>query len=293
MKRKKKDDIKSAIYGCILGTAVGLSLIGLASIDKKEVRLGKAISIADILDDDYTFEQSDELYMKINKLKYSRECALALEKYEEKKINVLNSFKKCDTLDDVLKRQEELENLNLTDEDKIYKDCPMPAELQHFVYEQSIMNNKPFDFMMSIIYAETRGMFNSSGKASYNSDSGTYDLGYTQQNSAASLPMFASKYNVSYDQAWNLVQYNDYINVCAAFLVVSEINKMHTEYDAYEYAGCYNGWLGWRNYSISQEYVYTHFSKAYDEVFTDHHYIEDAKYAATSNSNRDVAVLKR
>ena len=58
-----------------------------------------------------------------------------------------------------------------------------------FIYEQSIENKVPFDFLMSIIYVETRGNFNSSGQVAYN-DKDNYDLGLTQQNTVSSLPNF-------------------------------------------------------------------------------------------------------
>lgn len=292
MNKKMRLEIKKAIFGCGLGATVGFSLIGLHEMSKESAKLGKPITLEDIDDNNEYFQQPEEIEELLYKLNYSRECSLALEKYKEKKQEVLNNYKKCETLNDILTRQKELESLKLTDEDKLYKDCPMSAELQHFIYEQSIANNKPFDFLMSIVYAETRGLFNSSGVAAYNADSNTYDLGYTQQNTKSSLPLFQAKYNLTYEESYNLLLNNDYANICAAFIVVDEINKRHTEYDPYEYAGCYNGWLEWRNYSVSQDYVFNHFSKAYDQVFTEHHCIEQEKYA-TINSTMDVKVASK
>ncbi len=276
MNKKKRNNIKKKVMSCALGTTLGLSALGLINSSNDKKLLGKPMSIA-TMQDDYTLETPENLDKRLYKLKYTRQCLLAMSKYQEKKKTVLNNYKKCETIDDILTRQKELESLKLTDEDKIYKDCKASPEIQHFIYEQSIVNNIPFDYLMSISDTETRSMFNASGLASYNPDSNTYDLGYTQQNSKASLPLFAEKYNVSYDEAWNLLLNNDYANVCAAFILIDEINKRHTEYDPYEYAGCYNGWLGWKNYSTSREYVYNYFTEAYDESYTEHHTIEKSK----------------
>lgn len=197
------------------------------------------------------------------------------------KNQVLDNFYLCDSLDKILKRQSELENLDLTDNDKIYKDCSLSAPLQHFIYEQSIMNEVPFDFLMSIIYVETRGNFNSSGQVAYNGE-GNYDLGLTQQNTVSSLPNFEVNYNIGYDDSFNLLKDNDYANVCSAFLGIKEIKKQYPEFDEYEYAGCYNGWLNWRNYSTSCEYV-SMFEDVYNNVFTEHHSIEKSKTQSNSH----------
>lgn len=201
------------------------------------------------------------------------------EKIEKEK--VLNNFYECDSIEKIYKRQSELENLNLTDEDKIYKNCKLSAPLQHFIYEQSIINEVPFDFLMSIIYVETRGNFNSSGQVACNGEE-NYDLGLTQQNTVSSLPNFQVNYNLCYDDCYNLLKDNDYANVCSAFLGIKEIKKQYPEFNEYEYAGCYNGWLNWRNYSTSCEYV-SMFDDAYNNVFTEHHSIEKQKTKSSNN----------
>lgn len=275
MKKKRRLRKKfKATVGCVVGATIGLAIINSFSDETEDYSFEKSPILSEICYDDNRYEPPLELKNAIEELNVVRQKLIQIKH----KNDVLNTYKKCETIEDILKRQGELEILGLTDEDKIYKDCPASAEIQHFIYEQSIANNKPFDFLMSIIYAETRGNFDSSGTSTYNPDSNTYDLGFSQQNSLSSLPLFVNKYNVSFDDAWYLVQNNDYANVCAAFLLIDEINKRHIEYDAYEYAGCYNGWLGWRNYSSSKDYVFNHFSKGYDEVFTNHHYIEENKY---------------
>ena len=201
------------------------------------------------------------------------------EKTEKEK--VLNNFYECDSIEKIYKRQSELENLDLTDEDKIYKNCKLSAPLQHFIYEQSIINEVPFDFLMSIIYVETRGNFNSSGQVACNGEE-NYDLGLTQQNTVSSLPNFQVNYNLCYDDCYNLLKDNDYANVCSAFLGIKEIKKQYPEFNEYEYAGCYNGWLNWRNYSTSCEYV-SMFDDAYNNVFTEHHSIEKQKTKSSNN----------
>ena len=184
---------------------------------------------------------------------------------------VLDNFSSCDTLEEILTRQEQLENIGLKEKDKIYKDCPLSAELQEFIYEQSIVNELPFDFLISIIHVETRGNFNSSGVVAYNAES--HDLGLTQQNTKGALPNFMNCYNLSYEEAYQILKDNDYANVCSAFLVCKEISSQFDSFDPYEYAGCYNGWLNWKEYNTSREYV-SMFRNAYDNIYTKHHNVE-------------------
>lgn len=192
------------------------------------------------------------------------------------KQSILDNFTKCKCLKDILKRQTELESLDLTKEDKIYPGCKLSAPLQRFIYKQSISNNIPVDFTFAIIHTETRGNFKSSGAASYNSWNDSYDLGLTQQNTKSSVKNFCNVYKVGYDKACEQIQYNDYVNIVSAFLEYQEIASHFEEFDAYEYAGCYNGWLNWKNKSQSREYVKI-FNKAYENIYTKHHGIEKVK----------------
>lgn len=197
---------------------------------------------------------------------------------EMNKKKILYSSKKYNSIDDILKRQKELESLNLSDEDKIYKDCKLSAPLQWFIYELSIMNEKPIDLTFSIIHTETRGEFNSSNIESYNGI-GNYDLGLTQQNSRNSLHSFCKKYNIDYNDedeykyAYKLVRDNDYVNLICCFLNYQAIDERLDEYNAKEYAGYYNGWINWEKKEISRQYVDI-FSEAYGKLYTLHHNIE-------------------
>lgn len=182
---------------------------------------------------------------------------------------LLDNFYEIKSLEDIYKRQKELESLNLTKSDKIYKNCKLDPAIQRFIYEQSIINGIPVDFMFSIIATESRGQYNSSGEESYNAP-GNYDLGLTQQNTKSALVTFREKYGLSYDEAYELLKYNDYANVVSAFLEVKEIASRFNEFDPIEYAGCYNGWLNWKNYSVSQQYV-SIFKKYYYDEFTKYH----------------------
>ena len=130
--------------------------------------------------------------------------------------------------------------------------------------------------MFSIIDVETRGQFNSSGTQSYNPWNDTYDLGLTQQNSKSSLLNFCKVYNVKYGPAFELVKNNDYVNICAAFLQIKEIQSRIKDFDPYEYAGCYNGWLNWRKKKFSIQYVDL-FTDSYDKSYTKHHQVEEKK----------------
>ena len=191
---------------------------------------------------------------------------------QEEKKRILNNYKKCKSIEDIKKRQKQLESVKWKKTDKIYPNCKLSAPVQRFIYEQSVLNKWPIDFTFSIIYAETRGGFTSSGEVSYNAPD-NYDLGLTQQNTVSSLETFREKYHISYDEAFELLKNNDYANICSAFLEYREIAKRFNSYDPYEFAGCYNGWLNWKNNSISRAYV-KEFKKGYDNVFTKHHNIE-------------------
>lgn len=260
----KKDNNKKTgirIYSTGIIALLAISPYIISSVNHKET--GKEISIATVLDEDVNYIHNEEIEKLVEEL------------YKTKnKTDILNKYTKCDTLEKIFERQEQLESLSLTDEDKIYKDCPLSAELQRFIYEQSTLNNIPFDFLLSIIHVETRGNFNSSGQIGYNSTS--HDLGLTQQNTISSLPNFMKIYNVNYDDGYQLLKDNDYANICAAMLICNEISTQFSEYDPYEFAGCYNGWLNWKNYNSSREYV-SMFQQVYDEIYTDYHNVKQTK----------------
>lgn len=190
----------------------------------------------------------------------------------ERKEKILKHYKKCKSIKDIKTRQKQLESIDWKKSDKIYPDCKLSAPVQRFIYEQSVLNKWPVDFTFSIIYAETRGNFTSSGEVSYNAPN-NYDLGLTQQNTVSSLENFRKKYKISYDKAFKLLKNNDYVNICSAFLEYEVIAARFDEYDPYEFAGCYNGWINWRKNEISREYV-KEFKKGYNKVFTKNHDIK-------------------
>ena len=179
----------------------------------------------------------------------------AIEEYEAitKKQEVFNNPREINTLNDIFEAQEELESLGLTDEDKIYPECPLSAPLQWFIDGQARLRGLPTAFPFSIVSTETRGQFNSSGVTAYNADS--VDLGLSQQNSKYRVPSFASKYNIDYNTAYLLIRDNDYVNMVCAFDTIAEIDRVKGNFQPTEYAGCYNGWLRWRNYETSRQYV--------------------------------------
>lgn len=219
---------------------------------------------------------------KLQKVEYERQEEARIQKEQEeaekkRKKKILSHYSKCKSIQDIKKRQKELESIDWKKSDKIYPKCKLSAPLQRFIYEQSVLYELPPDFTFSIIYAETRGGFNSGGTESYNKSSDSYDLGLTQQNSNYSLPLFQQKYHISsYKKAYKLLKDNDYINVCYAFSKYNGIAALFESYDPYEFAGCYNGWLDWRENDISKAYV-KEFKKAYDHIFTKHHKIEKRK----------------
>ena len=278
MKKRKAINIK--IFSSAIITIFSLSE-GISLSNNQNSKLDTSEAVANYMK--YNNFINLEVPMNLKEIS-NKENNLAITDLNETsdiKREVLNDFYECDSIEKIYKRQSELENLDLTDEDKIYENCKLSAPLQHFIYEQSIINEIPFDFLMSIIYVETRGNFNSSGQVACNGE-GNYDLGLTQQNTVSSLPNFQANYNLSYDDCYNLLKDNDYANVCSAFLGIKEIKKQYPEFNEYEYAGCYNGWLNWRNYSTSCEYV-SMFDDAYNNVFTKHHSIEKKKTESNTN----------
>lgn len=210
------------------------------------------------------------------------------KKILEEKKKVLLNYKEIKTINDIYERQKELESLNLTDDDKLYKDCKLSPEIQRFIEEQSIINGLPVDFTFSIIATETRGEFNSTGTESYNGP-GDSDLGLTQQNTVSSVASFCKKYNISYDEAYELIRDNDYFNIVSAFLEYDEIRSRFDSYQPTEFAGCYNGWLGWRNKSISRQYVNI-FDDYYNNYFNKYHDVE-TKEEDNKKLSKDIKVL--
>lgn len=276
---------KAAITGTIFAmTSLSGFMCGASnkSSEQASVQSVPAIStdIVTAPEEEMTTQESiEELQRKKEALLKAKKKRLKLEKQK-----VLTTFSKCKSVKEIKVREKELENLKLTKKDKIYKDCPLSAEVQHFIYEQSIVNDIPVDFLFAIIDVETRGAFNSSGSQSYNKWNNTYDLGLTQQNSKSSLLNFCNHYNIKYEKAFDLVKNNDFVNIGAAFLQFKEIQYRIKDFNPYEYAGCYNGWLNWREKEISLQYVEL-FTNAYDNIYTKHHQVEEKKTLTKSKKN--------
>ncbi len=287
-KSKKNNITKKLINNIyIFSTVVALSLSGFnlvksanydndvkvvsnvenTDLNSKNLESGKIIKLNQSIFEEMR-KNSEEAYSNYLKLKKK------IKKAEKQQ--VLYNFKKIKSLDDILERQKELESLNLTKKDKLYKDCKLPADLQWFIFEQSFLNKVPTDLGLSIIDTETRGQFNSSGLSSYNVWDGSYDLGLTQQNTKSSVLKFCEKYNVSYEKACKLIKNNDYVNIVSCFLEFEEIETRVKDYDPIEYAGCYNGWVLWREKEISRDYVEI-FKKAYYNKYTKYHNVTSKK----------------
>lgn len=275
---------KVALTGTILAmTGISGILCGVNGKSSKQQSIHSIPAISTIVE---TTPEEENTRESIEELRKKKEELLKAEKerLEREKQKVLTTFSKCKSVKKIMLREDQLENLKLTKKDKIYKDCPLSAEVQHFIYELSISNGIPADFMFSIIDVETRGGFNSSGSQSYNKRNNSYDLGLTQQNSKTSLLNFCKVHNIRYEKAFDLVKNNDFVNISAAFLQIKEIQYRIKDFDAYEYAGCYNGWLDWRENEISLQYVEL-FTHAYDNVYTKHHQVEEKKVLTKSKKN--------
>ena len=240
-----------------------------------------------------TKKQISKSYKRYAKFQKDREKKIKIAK----KKSVLYNFKKYKTIDEILKRQKELESLNLKNKDKLYKDCALSAPIQWFIYEQASINKFPADLIFSTIYTESRGNFNSSGEESYNKWNDSYDLGITQQNTKSSLISFCKHYNINYndDEEYNkiykLMKDNDYINIMGCFLEYKEIASRFDSYNPKEFAGCYNGWLLWRKKKTSVEYVDI-FLDAYYNTFTSYHTVTSKKEAENKRKD-EVKILKK
>ena len=264
--KKKKFSLKKlAICGVISAISIGGAMCILDNDSKTLESQPKKVVAAM---NNYTKPTSKPVNNTVKISESVKKLEEEKAKLEEKK-NILLNYKKIESIDDIYKRQKELESLGLKDEDKLYKDCKLSPEIQRFIEEQSIINNLPIDFTFSIIATETRGEFNSTGTESYNAP-GDLDLGLTQQNTVSSVKMFCEKFKISYDEAYKLIRDNDYFNIVSAFLEYDEIRMRFDSYDPTEFAGCYNGWLGWRNKSISQQYVNI-FDDYYNNYFNKYH----------------------
>lgn len=279
-KKEKKFSLKKI---ALVGSIVAITLTTAVSISKSQFE--KSIGAKDkkiefssdskINTDLVAFKDVNILpdEKKVEKEKNNnkkKEVKHVKENNEEiNKNKVLNDFSNYNSVDDILKRQKELESLNLKSSDKLYEDCSLKPAVQRFIYELSALYGYPVDLTFAIIDTETRGKFDSNGEESYNGP-GDYDLGLTQQNTIARVTEFCKKFNISYDDAYLLIRDNDYVNLVSAFIEYDEIASHFDSYQPIEYAGCYNGWLNWKNKAISREYVDL-FEEAYNEEYTKYH----------------------
>lgn len=273
MKLKKK-----ALIGVITATSI-LTAINISPNDKNSSNTSKPVNVVKKLEfAPEEFLKLDSKILTINKetLKISINKSESMKQKKDhaksNKKQILSNLKKCKNLEDVLERKKQLKALNLTDEDKIYKDCKLSAPLQRFMYEQSIIHEVPVDFIFSIVYTETRGKFNSNGEKSYNAP-GNYDLGLTQQNTKSSVKSFSEKYKIDFDEAKSLILNDPYVNVASFFLEIDEIKAhLNNKFDRRDFAGHYNDWCNWQDNSISREYVEIN-DKAYNKIYTKYHKI--------------------
>lgn len=271
--KKNKNKIKCFLAGVSIIGAIGLSLKGCDSDLQKTVNNIEYSTEKMMLEESTIEEETSEI-----SLLEERENEIK-ENLTEEQRKVLNDIKPFTTLSDIVRRKKELEKLKLTDNDKIYLDCPLSAPLQQFIYEMSKFNGYPVDFTFSIIDTESFGNFNSSGIETCNcEESDDYDLGLTQQNTIYSIKRLCDKYNVdintNYAYIYRLIRDDDYINIATCFLTYDEIRdymyKMYGQIKLEEYygefSGLYNGWINWRNYPSSKAYV-ENFSTAYTKKY--------------------------
>lgn len=179
--------------------------------------------------------------------------AMPDEIIDTSKYDFLNKKVNMDTIDDINKIKDEIVSLNLTEEDKIYKTCPLSAEVQWFILKVSIDRKIPSDFIFAIIDKESGGQFNTSGVTSHQNANGSYDYGLTQQNSKYAIPSFAKKFNLREEDATYLIKNDDYANIIAfcdtideKINIINNIRNMNNQeplnhFDVYLIASNYNG----------------------------------------------------
>lgn len=271
----KKIAIVGTIAAITLTSAININSKQLKtsyiSTDYKQLAINNKVNTSVVLNTSTIIEKEEKENVKEKK---KQKVEKEENKKEEKIKNVLNDYSKYDSVDSILKRQKELEDLKLDDSYKLY-DCKLSPEVQQFIYELSAVYGYPVDLTFSIIDTETRGKFDSNGEESYNGP-GDYDLGLTQQNTVSRVTEFCKKFNVSYDEAYKLIRDNDYVNLVSAFIEYDEIASHFSSYEPLEYAGCYNGWLNWKNKAISREYVDL-FNDAYNNEYTKYHSVVKVK----------------
>ena len=287
-KKKRFNLNKVAVAGVVTAISIG-SILCLGKTDSKSI---EEVTRKDVFTMNTATPKATPIvnnFKTKEKLEEKKKIEKKIKKLKEKK-EVLTKYKKIKTIDDIYERQKELESLNLKKEDKVYKDCKLSPEIQRFIEEQSIVNELPTDFTFAIISTETRGDFNSTGTESYNGP-GDYDLGLTQQNTVSSVANFCKKFNISYDEAYELIRDNDYFNVVSAFLEYEEIGSHFKDYDSHEFAGCYNGWLNWENKRISREYVEI-FDNYYDNHFNENHDVK-TKEEDHEEIKQDIKMLSK
>lgn len=281
MKNKRKEKKtkrfilkKTTLLGTITTIGVATAIGGLPSRKNDGCNDKTVQAITTLKINTEKIPTSEKLVVKRNVPKPSVKIKEKFEqkekKEQEKRKQILSNFKKCKSIDDILKRKKQLKSLNLGEKDKIYKNCKLSAPLQRFMYEQSIIHEIPVDFIFSIIYTETRGDFDSNGEKSYNAP-GNYDLGLTQQNTKSSVKSFAEKYKINFEDAANLILNDPYVNVVSFFLELEEIKThLNNKFDRRNFAGHYNGWCNWEENDISKKYLEIN-DKAYNKIYTKYH----------------------
>lgn len=254
LKKYKKPIASTILASTLLLTP---SIINLTKV-KKSVN-----SLSNKTTTEATTEEEKELpkEIKITPINEVHEEQVKKDKYsflfEKTQINSLN---------DIYSLQSQIESLNLTDDDKIYKDCPLSANIQWFIIKESIERKIPSDFIFSIINKESNGNFNTSGVQSNQNSDGSYDYGLTQQNSKYAVPSFAKKYNLSLEDTLYLIKYNDYANIIAfcdtvdeKIEIINNIRRINNQeelkdFDVYLIASNYNG--GASPSEFSKQYAY-------------------------------------
>lgn len=127
---------------------------------------------------------------------------------------------------------------------------PIYEDLKEHIYNISKKYGVPYDIMTTIGHQESGGDWETNGVISYTGDYGQFqinlrwnyedihrDLGFTVQD----------------------LLYDPYKNIEASAYLLQRIMNLYgysiSNFDYENVFGTYNGWTGWRNSSISRQYV--------------------------------------
>jgi soluble lytic murein transglycosylase-like protein len=141
-----------------------------------------------------------------------------------------------------------LDELTISKSAEVTSDCGCPIEWEDYVYQMGEKYGFPGNILMTILYRESGGNFDTNGVIST-----TNDYGLAQINKC-NFDTIYNRLGFSEDEILN----DPYKNIEAAALLISDIFKYYNyttlDYDSANVFGCYNGWSNWRSIESAKNY---------------------------------------